>query len=99
MVKKIGTLSSIGTIDIPDVRKYEHHKIYVKATSYISEVVIRVEDITIGDDSPVDLSSSGIRKITSNDTYCYVHENARCEKLRLNFVSGDANLEVYYNGW
>ena len=99
MVNKIGTLSAPGTLVIPSVQRYEHHKIYLKVTSYTSTITIVVEDVSLGEAFPIDLHSSGTFTITGNGAYGYQYENARCDDLRLNLTGGSATVEVFYNGW
>ncbi len=99
MVQNLGTISSPGTIAISDIQRYEHHKVYVKVTNYVSSVTLRIEDITVGSSDAVNLSQNGDETITDNGTYCYLIENSRMDDMQVNFVSGDATIEVYYTGW
>jgi hypothetical protein len=106
MVQRIGTISSPGVLDFnKKLVRYEHHKIYIKVTNFVSDVELRIEDTTItivtGDsDDVVNLNSSDYNyKINENGTSSYLLENSRVEDLRVNFISGDATLEVYYTGW
>lgn len=105
MVQKIGSLSAPGVLGFDrSVARFEHHKIYVKVTSFVSEVNVRVEDKTVAintDDSAdvVNLNATSNEIIDGNGIFSYLIENARMDGLQLNFVSGDADLEVFYTGW
>jgi len=99
MVQLIGTLSAPGTIVVPKVQRYEHHKIYLKVSNYTTTITVVVEDVSLGEAYPVDLHSSGTYTITANGTYAYQYENARCDDLRINLSGGSATVEVFYNGW
>ena len=100
MTQLIGELTSPGTIDINGISRYEHHKITVVVSSYVSDVVFKIEDVSVDESNAINVHGSNSSFTLSSDGgNSYLIENERFEKLRINFVSGDATLTVYYNGW
>ena len=105
MVQKIGTIVTSGNLKIERLQRFEHHKIYVKVTNYVSTVNLKIEDYTIADNTSdvtdvINLNASTVSEtIGSNGIYSYLLENCRVDSLNLNFISGDATLEIYYTGW
>lgn len=100
MAQKVGELTGTGTLDINDVRRHEHHKITVVVSSYVSTVTLKIEDISINDSIPINLhGSNNSFTLSADGGNNYLIENEKFEKLRVNFVSGDATLTVYYTGW
>ena len=100
MTEKLGTLTGAGTLQTSNITRHEHHKIFIKVSSYVSTVTLRIEDVSLGTDAPINLHGSGSNyTITADGGYSYLLENERVDMLQFNFVSGDATIEVYYRGW
>lgn len=105
MVQRFGIITSGQSVVISEVVRFEHHKIYVKVTDFVSNVTLRVEDTTIAKNTQdladiVDLDPQGDGFIIRGNGVCsYLIMNTRMEELQINFVSGDATLEIFYVGW
>ena len=64
------------------------------------QLLTRKEGISIGSENYINLDELN-RSFTlaSDGDESYLLENMKIDKLRINFVSGDAELKVLYEGW
>lgn len=106
MAKIIGQLTSSGTLEISErITRHEHHNIYVKVSNFVTNVTLRIEDYTIAAltsdaNDTINLNAQNESEtLTGNGTYSYLIANKRMTNIRVNFVSGDATLDVYYEAW
>jgi len=100
MTKLIGTLAGPGTIDEDDIKRHEHHKITLNVSNFVATVTIKIEELTNPSSNSTNLDSQDRSfTITENGDTTFVLENQRIDKLRINFVSGDATINAYYKGW
>lgn len=100
MTQILGTLSSSGTVQTDIITRHEHHKISIIISDISGTVVLRIEDVSLGTDNPINLHGSNSNfSITENGGYSYLIENERFDKLQFNFVSGTATIKVHYRGW
>lgn len=98
MVQRVGTLTSAGELTTQDIFRYEHHKFIIKVTNFVSTVTISINDNTLGEKVNLDRDNK-VYKLTENTTYSFLCENQRMDEALIDFMSGDATLEVYYIGW
>lgn len=100
MVEKIGTLTSAGSVQTDNITRHEHHKITIIVSSFVSEITLRIEDISIDANAPINLDGSNDNYIISaNGGNSYLIENERFSKLQVTVDSGDATIDIYYTGW
>ena len=100
MAQLLGELTEVGTLNTDIITRHEHHKIIVVVSNYVSDVSFKVEDISFGESNPINLNgANGTKTLDGNEAWSFLIENERFNKLRANFVSGDATLNIYYEGW
>lgn len=100
MTQLLGTLTGPGTLDTGQITRHEHHKITIIVSSYVSDAVIKIEDISVDSDNPINLDGlNETKSLTADGGWSFLIENERFDKLRVNFVSGDATIKAYYRGW
>lgn len=100
MTNIIGTLTGPEEIDFLDVKRHEHHKITLSVSEFVSDCVIMIEEVVRNSDNAVNLDGlDRVFVIDGNGDTSFVLENQRIDKLRINFVSGDATIKCAYNGW
>ena len=100
MTEIIGELSAPGILNTTKVKRHEHHKIIISVSNFVSDVIIRIEEITSPSTNPVNLDELNRSfTLSENGDESFLLENMRIDNLRVNFVSGDATIKALYNGF
>ncbi len=97
---QVQILTGPGTVLFADIKRHKHHKIIISVSNFVSDAIIKIEEIVNSSSNTVNLDELD-RSFTlaANGDESYLMENMRIDKLQVNFVSGDAELKVLYEGW
>ena len=97
---QVKTLTAPGVALFEDIKRHEHHKVVVSVSSFVSNVSIRIEEIVSSSTNPINLDNlDRTFYLTEEGDTSFVLENMRVDNLRVNFVSGDAELKCLYEGF